>query len=199
MSLIDIANEILRENQKTLIVKTEDIKLNNTKIDKNFCLYRFLDKDKNVLYIGKCEKSYHSNGHGGTKEYFIKDRLLQHYSPSSKQLPKSLYLNTKYIETCFPEVENGQELEHLEAQLISYYEREKLQCNYNLDLIIGLNYIQKDTMDWILYEEKTERDIRILLNKYQYEDIPNIEIINERLRSILWYIDTKSIKKGGDL
>lgn len=159
--------------------------------DKKYCIYRLLDENKNVLYIGKCEKSYHSNGHGGKKEYFIKDRIQQHYSPSSKQMPKSLYLNTKYIEVCFPNVNSGQELEKLESQLISYYEREKLQCNYNLDLIIGLEYIDSDSMEWLLYEEKTNRDINILLKKYGYGEVPPIEIINERLRSIMWYKNRK--------
>lgn len=171
--------------QNEVEVKSLDLK------DKQFCLYRFLDKDRNILYIGKCEKSYHSDGRGGKKEYFIKDRLQQHFSPSSKQLPKSLYLNIKYIEICFPDVNNGEELEIVENQLISYYEREKLQCHYNLYMMMGLEYISSDTMKWTLYEEKSDKDIKILMKKYNYDKIPPIEIINERLRTAIWILNNK--------
>lgn len=177
------------------LTKGNKINIVNTSVEfdddlmknKNYCLYRFLDKNRHVLYIGKCEKSIQSNGRGGKREYFIKDRLWQHYSPSSKQLPKSLYLNTKYIEVAFPRVENNKELGILESKLISYYEREKLQCNYNMDLMVGLDYVENDNMSWLLYEEKTERDIKILLKRYNYDKVPSIEIINERLKSILWF------------
>lgn len=186
MSLIDKANELLSKDEK-LLVNTQKDQLN--KANYKYCLYRFLDKNKKALYIGKCEKSYHSDGHGGKKEYFIKDRLLQHYSPSSKQLPKSLYLNTKYIEICFPDVNCGQDLEILENQLISYYERNKFQCNYNLNIISGTNYIEQDNMKWILYEEKTEKDIKRLMKRHNYREIPPIETINERLRLLMWVLN----------
>lgn len=163
--------------------------LKNDILDNNFCLYRFLDEDKRVLYIGKCEKSQHSNGHGGIKEYFIKDRIIQHYSPSSKHNPKSLYLNTRYIEICFPSVECGQELEKVESEIVSYYERIKKECFYNKDLASGTEYISQDNLDWKIYETKTDRDINILLKKYKIKSIPQIEITNERLKSILWCLN----------
>ena len=171
--------------------KTNVIMQNDEFYDKDYCLYRFLDKNKNILYIGKCEKSFHANGRGGKKEYFIKDRIQHHYSPSSKQLPKSLYLNTKYIEVSFPEVKNNDELEKIEAQLISYYERVKFQCNYNLNLPSYVEYINEDTQEWKLYDEKSDKYIEQLLISYGMKTIPPIEIINERLRAIMWAINKK--------
>lgn len=151
--------------------------------NKDFCLYRFLDKDKKVLYIGKCTRTFQQNTN---KSYFIQDRLNHHYYKSSKQLPKSLYLNTKYIEISFPHVTSNQELEKIESELISYYERVKFQCNYNSDLQSEVIYVDSDNLEWILYNEKTDKDIEILMKSYGYNNIPPIEITNERLRAMLW-------------
>lgn len=157
-----------------------------------FCLYRLLDKNKNILYIGKCSKSCISNGHGGQKEYFIKDRLIQHFTPSSKQIPKSLYLNTKYIEISFPAVESNEELESLESSLVKFYERYKLWCPYNKDLKYVATALE-DTQKWEQLYELTENDIEILKHRYGYEDIPSIEIINQRLDSMLFIMDKYNI------
>ena len=151
--------------------------------NKDFCLYRFLNKNKNVLYIGKCTRTFQ---HSANKSYFIQDRLNHHYYKSSKQLPKSLYLNTKYIEISFPNVSSNQELEKIESELISYYERIKFQCNYNSDLQSDVRYIDSDDLDWILYNEKTDKDIEGLMKNYGYNNVPPIEIINERLRAMVW-------------
>lgn len=197
MALIDKVNKILKEQNKQLLKINRSVDTEKY----NHCIYRFLDKNKNILYIGKCTKSFHSNGHGGKKDYFIKDRIQQHYSPSSKQLPKSLYLNTKYIEIAFPNVKSNDELEKIETELISYYEREKMQCNYNLELPSGVKYIDKDNLKWILYAEKTEEDIEILKKNYGYEKIPPVETINERLRAMLWLKENnklKEIEKNGE-
>lgn len=175
------------------------LKQSNLDIDKDmlddydYCLYRFLDCNKNVLYIGKCTKTYGRNNND--KYYFIKDRLLQHYSKSSKQLPKSLYLNTKYIEITFPDVKSNSELEKMETELISYYERVKLQCNYNLDLPSGVKYINEDNLKWTLYNEKTDEDMEILKRNYGYEKIPPVETINERLRAMLWLKENNKLKE----
>lgn len=191
MSLLDLANEILEEQGEELLCAPIDVDYENRK----YCLYRFLDANKSILYIGKCEKSQISDGRGGKKEYFIRDRITQHYTPTSKQLPKSLYINTRYIEVCFPDVSDGQELEVLESQLISFYERNKFQCNYNSDLMHRIAYTEEDNMNWILYDEKSDRDIKVLMKKYEYQEIPPIETINERLRSILWVLNNKLEKR----
>lgn len=192
MSLLDKANAILTASGQEKLLKKHS---NETLTDNyNFCLYRFLDKNRKVLYIGKCARSNHSNGHGGTKEYFIKDRIQQHYSPSSKQMPKSLYLNTTYIEVCFPDVSNNADLEYVESQLISYYERNKLECQYNLDLQYS-ETIYSDDMNWIEYDVKTESQREELLCKYGFTSMPELEIINERLKAMLWIIEELNTNK----
>lgn len=98
-------------------------------------------------------------------------------------------MNVRKIEVCFPNVNNNDDLEKIESQLISYYEREKLQCNYCRDIKYGYEYIHQDDMKWEIYCEKTDKDIEILLKKYKMEEIPPIEITNERLKAIMWTIN----------
>lgn len=182
-----------RDIKDNIIVRKNKInKEYNEKIEKNLILnddkiygiYRFLDENKRVLYIWKCRKTYKG------KEYFLRERITQHFSPSSNQLPKSLYLNIKYIEVFYPDVKSDKELEELESALISYYERNKLECFYNKDLIKTYELL-KDDYKWEKYYTLNNVDINNLKEKYEYEDIPNIEIINERLKAILWIINNK--------
>lgn len=189
MSLIDKANSILLHQNKTLI-KTKELNMNTLDniASTNYCLYRFLDKNNNVLYLGKCTKSKHSNGRDGLKDYYIKDRLTQHFSMSSK-LPKSLYLNIDKIEVCFPIVENNVDLETLESNLISFYEREKLQCFYCRDIKYGFDLISEDNMDWNLFYRLDNSDYEHLKNTYGYSEIPPVGIINDRLKIILWIME----------
>ena len=70
-----------------------------------------------------------------------------------------------------------------------------MQCNYNLELPSGVKYIDKDNLKWILYAEKTEEDIEILKKNYGYEEIPPIEITNERLRAMLWLKENNKLKE----
>lgn len=157
--------------------------------EKRYCLYRFLDKDKNVLYIGKCVQTLHGKSH--KKKYFIRERLIQHFSPSSKHMPKSLYLNIKYIEVCYPDVQSQTELDNLESALISFYERNYRSCYYNKDLNLVYE-ISKDINDWQTIHTMSKDDIAVLLTRYQYTKIPEIEIINERLKAILWILNKNS-------
>lgn len=189
MSLIDKANKILLQQKKQPLIK-EISKIDYSKHD--YALYRFLDKNKNILYIGKCAKSITSNGRGGEKIYFIRDRLVGHFAPSATYIPKSLYLNIRYIEVSLPDVNSNEELEFLESALIKFYEREKLWCYYNRD--INVKYvISEDKQKWEQLYELTEEDIDILKNKYGYNYIPSIEIINQRLDSMLFIMDKYNI------
>lgn len=189
MSLIDKANKILLQQNKQPLTK-QVIKINYDVHD--YALYRFLDINKRVLYIGKCAKSRVSNGRGGEKTYFIRDRLTIHFVRSSKYIPKSLYLNTKYIEVAFPNVNSNEELEDLESALVRFYERKKLWCYYNRDINVKYTILE-DTQEWEQLYELTDNDIDILKNRYGYEDIPSIEIINQRLDSMLFVMDKYNI------
>ena len=108
MSLIERANKILIKNNKSPLI----IKRNIPDIDNyNFCLYRFLDEEGKVIYLGKCTRSVNSDKRGYTKNYFLNERLKHHFAPSSKQNPKSLYLNVAKIEILLPNVSSNEELE----------------------------------------------------------------------------------------
>lgn len=169
-----------------IIQKEEKISMGG---NKDFAIYRLLDKDKNILYIGKCIRTKtSSNGHGGLKEYFLKDRIAQHYSPSSKQNPKSLYLNVIYIEATYPKVNNNKDLEKIESSLIFYYERNFLSCNYNRD-IGEYEEINNDTNIWEEIAFFSDKDIDKLRVKYNFDDIPSIEITNERLQAMMWILN----------
>lgn len=183
VKLDEIAKENLQQKRKNKISKYKD---------KQYALYRFLDKNKNILYIGKCAKSTVSNGHGGERVYFIKDRLRVHFSQSVTYIPRSLYLNIKYIEVAFPNVNSNEELEDLESALVRFYEREKLWCYYNRDINVKYTILE-DTQEWEQLYELTDNDIDILKNRYGYEDIPSIEIINQRLDSMLFVMDKYNI------
>lgn len=186
-------NKVIRNNDlnKTYKEKIYNQSCNN-EIER-YALYRFLDKERKVLYIGKClkvNKTLESN-----EVYFIRQRLQQHFSPSSKQLPKSLYLNTKYIEVFYPNVNSNEELELIECSLISYYERYKMECYYNKDISFtisdNLNF-KEDNFKWTSYHIISTKERNNLKKKYNFTKIPNIEIINERLKAIIWFKETKN-------
>lgn len=182
MSLLDRANKILLKNNKILPkLRTGLVNLS----DYNFCLYRFLDKEGVILYLGKCTRSSNIDKKGIPRNYFLKERLIQHFSSSSKQNPKSLYLNIAKIEIMLPNVDNNEELEKKESSLISYYEREHLWCHYNKEINNPI-YINEDRNVWLKYYELTDIDIETLMIRYGYKEIPPIEITNERLRAMLW-------------
>lgn len=191
MSLIERANKILIKNNKSPLI----IKRNIPDIDNyNFCLYRFLDEEGKVIYLGKCTRSVNSDKRGYTKNYFLNERLKHHFAPSSKQNPKSLYLNVAKIEILLPNVSSNEELEKLENSLISYYEREHLCCHYNREILNPI-YIGRDENEWLEYYRLTDSDKITLMNNYGYEEIPPIEITNERLRAMLWLKENNKLKE----
>ena len=106
------------------------------KIDGEYSLYRFLDCKGKVLYVGKCEKSIHSNGHGGNKEYFIKDRITAHFSNSCKHLPKIAYLSVSKIEYSLCKTKD--EMLSLEKDLILFYKMNN-QCVWNGQMPLKFN------------------------------------------------------------
>ena len=106
------------------------------KIDGEYSLYRFLDCKGKVLYVGKCEKSIHSNGRGGNAEYFIKDRITAHFSNSCKHLPKIAYLSVSRIEYALCKTKD--EMLSLEKDLILFYKMNN-QCVGNGQVPLKFN------------------------------------------------------------
>lgn len=184
---IEITSKEINKNDMYPVVN------DSVKKDKDYALYRLLDKDRNILYIGKCERTRHSNGHGGFKDYFLRDRLIQHFTPSSKQNPKSLYLNVRYIEVTYPEVNNNKELEKIENSLIIYYERNYLSCNYNNN-VTEYDEISEDKNIWTEIDSFSDEDIRLLMKKYKIDEIPSIETTNGRLKAMVWILDKQTNK-----
>lgn len=129
-----------------------DFKINKfRKIDGEYSLYRFLDCKGKVLYVGKCEKSIHSNGRGGNKEYFIKDRITAHFVPSCKHLPKAAYLSVSRIEYALCKTKD--ELLSLEEDLILFYKMNN-QCTWNGQVPLKFNNKYNFlTINWKKYHE----------------------------------------------
>ena len=122
------------------------------RIQGDFALYKFLDKNGQVLYIGKCERSIHSNGHGGLREYFLRERITQHFAPSCKHLPQFVYNSTMKIEYAI--VKTGYECLSLEDDLILYYKM-KNQCIWNGNFSISFkNEFNINEVNWIPYWQR---------------------------------------------
>ena len=102
----------------------------------NYALYRFIDKNDKIIYVGKCEKSVISNGHGGKREYFLKDRITAHFAPSCKHLPKAAYLSVSRIEYALCKTKD--ELLSLEEDLILFYKMNN-QCIWNGQVPLKFN------------------------------------------------------------
>lgn len=121
------------------------------KIDGEYSLYRFLDCKGKVLYVGKCEKSIHSNGRGGYKKYFIKDRITAHFSNSCKHLPKIAYLSVSKIEYSLCKTKD--EMLSLEKDLILFYKMNN-QCVWNGQMPLKFNNKYNFLMiNWKKYHE----------------------------------------------
>ena len=88
------------------------------------------------MYVGKCEKSIHSNGRGGHKKYFIKDRITAHFSNSCKHLPKIAYLSVSKIEYSLCKTKD--EMLSLEKDLILFYKMNN-QCIWNGQIPLKFN------------------------------------------------------------
>ena len=102
----------------------------------NYALYRFIDKNDKIIYVGKCEKSIISNGRGGKREYFLKDRITAHFAPSCKHLPKAAYLSVSRIEYALCKTKD--ELLSLEEDLILFYKMNN-QCTWNGQVPLKFN------------------------------------------------------------
>ena len=143
---------MLRKNEKP----KNEITFRNIKGD--YALYRFIDLDGRIIYVGKCERSIHSNGHGGIKEYSLKDRMIQHFVPSSKHLPKCVYESTYIIEYALCKTQ--EELLVKEDNLILKYKMLG-QCVWNGQFKheIDARY-NVDDIKWTTYKIFTGKNIR---------------------------------------
>lgn len=122
------------------------------KLQGNFALYRFLDRNGQVLYVGKCERSVQSNGHGGLREYFLKERISHHFTPSCKHLPQFVYNSTMKIEYAI--VNTAHECLSLESDLILHYKM-KNQCIWNGKFSISFkNEFNINEVNWIPYWQR---------------------------------------------
>lgn len=117
----------------------------------NYALYRFIDKNDKIIYVGKCEKSIISNGHGGKREYFLKDRITAHFAPSCKHLPKAAYLSVSRIEYALCKTKD--ELLSLEEDLILFYKMNN-KCVWNGQMPLKFNNKYNFlTINWKKYHE----------------------------------------------
>lgn len=121
------------------------------KVDGDYALYRFIDENDKIIYVGKCEKSIISNGHGGKKEYFLKDRITAHFSNSCKHLPKIAYLSVSRIEYALCKTKD--EMLSLEKDLILFYKMNN-QCVWNGQMPLKFNNKYNFLMiNWEKYHE----------------------------------------------
>lgn len=126
------------------------------KVQGDFAIYRFLDISGQVLYVGKCERSIHSNGHGGEREYFLKERISQHFAPSCKHLPQFVYNSTTKIEYAI--VNTAHECLSLETDLILHYKM-KNQCIWNGQFsILFKNEFNINEVNWIPYWQRETKE-----------------------------------------
>lgn len=147
-------NEEINEDN-TYYLKRREAK--SPKIEGEYALYRFLNEDEKVIYLGKCIKSIHNSGHRskngikGKKIYFLKERITQHFAPTSKHLPQKVYRDTKKIEYLL--LNSKDEVEIMEQDLILKY-KYMGQCLWNGQT--SLNIIDKyntDNLEWKIYKE----------------------------------------------
>jgi excinuclease UvrABC nuclease subunit len=148
------ASKISNRKRKISIKEAKCLKKKNKRfpnINGDYCLYRFIDKNGKVLYLGKCEKSINSNGRGGKRIYFLSERMNQHYAPMSKHLPKVVYENTCIIEYALCKSQN--ELRLLEGNMILDYKL-KGECMWNGHFANEINpKYDSSKLEWILYTQ----------------------------------------------
>ena len=145
--------ESVSKNEKEPKVKKEP---KFKKVQGDFAIYRFLDRSGQVLYVGKCERSVHSNGHGGERDYFLKERITQHFAPSCKHLPQFVYNSTMKIEYII--VDTIHECLNLEDDLILHYKM-KNQCVWNGKFSISFNdECNIDKIKWLPYWQRETKE-----------------------------------------
>lgn len=118
----------IKDYNKFLYVKYNE-ELNKS----NYCLYRFLDKNNKVLYVGKCEKSinYYRRTYDKkrvSREYYLIDRLRIHFNVNNNHLPKEMYNEICSIEYCV--FNTKEELLVAESDVILYLKLQH-QCVFN--------------------------------------------------------------------
>ncbi len=97
-----------------------------------FCVYRFLDKNNKILYVGKTTN--------------LKKRLELHYI--TNYLPKEIYQKIKKIE--YAEVKDKMTMDLLESDLISKY-KPKNNIRLKDDEISIVYYSVIDKLKWQQY------------------------------------------------
>lgn len=115
--------EKLIVNKKIKYIKVEEREEN---LKYKYCLYRFLNKKGEVLYLGKCSRSDKSKwGH----KYFLSDRIRIHFT-KRQSMPNCILNSITKLEYCFFE----EDISMLELNLILLYKYRK-ECIWNGQMI----------------------------------------------------------------